>query len=216
MNHSYTLGLVQVALLLLGLGLNTAAASAATFNFSAHYDITATAQDLTPNLEKITLSGTSNDAQYGLNQVNSVSYSQTDFTTGAYSSNTDPVAFSLQGYQRGYVEFSGNGSDRLFATGSGTGAIDFTNLTVTTSTTLAITGGEGIFSGATGTLVSSQVVPASIEIGVALKGQNTVSGTVETVPEPRFGMAPLVLGVIAARVLRRRKSTKKGCVAKRE
>lgn len=203
MHRSY-IGFAQVVLLL-GLGLNTTAATAATFNFSAHYDITATAQDLTPNLEKITLSGTSTDAPYGLTQLNSISYSQTDFTTGAYSSNTDPVAFSLQGYQPGYVEFSGNGSDSLFANASGTGAIDFANLTATTSSTLSITGGEGIFSGAIGTLVSSQVVPASIEIGVALKGQNTVSGTIETVPEPGFGMAPLVLGMIAAGVLWRRR-----------
>lgn len=192
--------------LFLSLGLNAATTSAATLNFNANYNITATPQDLTPSLQKISLSGTSTDAPYGLTQVISLSYSQTDFTTGAYSSNTDPTAFGLQGYQPGYVKFFGNGRDSLLAIGSGTGAIDFSNLTVTTSNTLTIIGGEGIFRGATGTLNSSQVVPAMIQIGVVLNGENTVSGTIKTVPEPEFNMTLLVMGAIAVGIQWRRQN----------
>lgn len=214
MSRSYVVGFVQVASLLLSLGLNAATASAATLSFNADYDILATAENLTPNLAKISLSGTSTDAPYDLNQVSSISYSQTDFTTGAYTSNTDPTAFGLQGYQPGYVKFFGNGSDSLLAIGSGNGAIDFTNLTVTISSTLTISGGEGVFTGATGTLTSSQVVPANIQIGVDLKGQNTVSGNVKAVPEPESNMTPLVAAVVAAGMLWRRRHSQRGCVAK--
>lgn len=206
MIRSYTIGFVQIGSLFLGLGLNAATTSAATLNFNAYYDITATAQELTPNLQKISLSGTSTDAPYGLTQVISLSYSQTDFSTGAYSANTEPTAFGLQGYEPGYVRFFGNGSDSLLAIGSGTGAIDFTNLTVTTSSTLTIIGGEGIFRGATGTLNSSQVVPANIQIGVVLNGENTVSGTIKTVPEPGFNMTLLVMGALAVGIRWRRQN----------
>lgn len=214
MIRSYIKGFVQTALLSLGLGLSAGAATAATFDFSGTYNITAIpqAENIPPIFQAISLSGTSTDAPYGLTQVNSLSYSETDFSTGAFSSNTDPTAFGLQGYPPGYVEFSGNGSDRLFATGIGGGTIDFTQGTVTTSATLAITGGQGIFSGATGTLTSSQVVPASIQIGVALNGQYSVSGTIKTVPEPGCETAPLVMGAIAIKLLwQRRQPNGKGC-----
>ncbi len=204
MKRSYTVDFVQTALVILGLGLNAGAAAAATFDFSGNYNITATPQDIPPNFQAISLSGTSTNVPYDLTQVSSLSYAQTNFNTGAFNSNTDPTAFGLQGYQPGYVEFSGNGSNILFASGSGTGKIDFAQGTATTSATLAITGGQGIFSGATGTLTSAQVVPASIQIGVALNGQYSVSGRIETVPEPGFEIAPLVMGVITSGVLWRR------------
>ncbi|MBV9389090.1 MAG: hypothetical protein JOZ78_21950 [Chroococcidiopsidaceae cyanobacterium CP_BM_ER_R8_30] len=209
----YVVGFVQTALLSLGLGLNVGAAAAATFNFSGIYNITATLQEnIPPNFQAISLSGTSTNAPYDLTRVNSLSYSQTDFTTGVFSSNTDPTAFGLQGYQPGYVEFSGNGSNILIASASGAGAINFAQGTVTTSDTLAITGGQGMFSRATGTLTSTQVVPASIQPGVALEGQYSVSGTIETVPEPGFEMAPLIMGVIAAGILwHRGQPNRKGC-----
>ncbi|MDF5713785.1 MAG: hypothetical protein PUP93_07810 [Rhizonema sp. NSF051] len=182
------------ASLLLSSGLGVAPAKAqTTYPFNADYDILATARDLTPNLEQIFLSGSSTNAPYSLTKVDSLSYSQTNFTTGEYSFNTDPKAFGLQDVSSGYVTFSGSDGDKLFGTESGTGLIDFNTLTVKSSATVSITGGEGRFKGATGTLVSSQIQPLSLQVGVDLKGQAKISGSVKTVPEP--GTATALLGM---------------------
>ena len=200
----HTLWLIPTVMLI-GFGTGAAPAPAqTTYPFSANYDILATANDLTPNLEQISLLGSSTDALYGLTQLNSLTYSQTDFTTGSFSFNTDPAAFGLKDVPLGSVVFAGNGSDRLFGTESATGLIDFSTLTVNTSGTLNITGGAGKFSGATGTLAFSQVQPLSLQVGVALKGQAKVSGSFQTVPEPRTATTLIGMGAIGAIFLRRR------------
>lgn len=208
MPRSNTLWLVAVSLLFGSIGIGAAPAKGqTTYPFNANYDILATANDLTPNLEQIFLSGSSTNAPYNLNKIDSLSYSQTNFTTGEYSSNTDPTAFGLQNVPSGYVTFSGNDGDKLFGTETGTGLIDFNTLTVTSSSTVNITGGEGRFKGATGTLVSSQIQPLSLQVGVALKGQARVSGSFKTVPEPGTATVLLGLGAIGSvSVLRRRRT----------
>lgn len=191
-----TLWHVPVSLLLSSV-LGIAPVKAQTsYPFNADYDILATARDLTPNLEQIFLSGSSTNAPYSLTKLDSLSYSQTNFTTGAYSFNTDPTAFGLQGVSSGYVTFSGSDGDKLFGTESGTGLIDFNTLTVKSSATVSITGGSGRFQGATGTLISSQIQPLSLQVGVELKGQAEVSGSVKTVPEPGITTALLGMSVL--------------------
>lgn len=207
---SRTLWLVPAALTLVSFASSTAPAQAqTTYPFSATYNITATAKDLTPNIEEIFLSGTSIDAPYGLTEINSLSYSQTDFATGSFKYSADPTTFGLQGFPSGYTVFSGTGSNKLFALGSdSTGLIDFNTSTVTftSSGSTTIVGGEGEFESATGTLSASQSVPASIQIGVALTGEYTVNGTIQTVPEPRTDIMPLGMGaIVGAGVLLRRR-----------
>ncbi|MEH1849959.1 MAG: hypothetical protein V7L25_34575 [Nostoc sp.] len=206
MIHLQNFWLVSAALMLTTFGVRTDPAIAqTTYPFSANYDILATAKDLTPNLEQIFVPGSSTDAPYGLLQTNSLSYSQTNFATGFYSFNTEPTAFGLQGFPSGYITFEGSGSsDKLFGSASGTGLIDFETLTVKSSGTVNIIGGEGIFRSATGTLAFSEIQPLSLQVGVALKGQFSVNGSFQTVPESKTVTALIGVGVMGVYLLMRR------------
>lgn len=210
MIYSRTFWLVSVALMLSCFGVRADPAIAqTTYPFSANYDILATAKDIIPNLQQILVPGSSTDAQYGLLQTNSLSYSQTNFATGFYSFNTEPTAFGLQGFPSGYITFEGNSSsDKLFGTASGTGLIDFGTFTVKSNGTVNIIGGEGIFRGATGTLAFSQNQPLSLQIGVALKGQFRVNGSFQTIPEPKTVTALIGVGVMGVYLLMRRTAKK--------
>ncbi|MDF5734784.1 MULTISPECIES: PEP-CTERM sorting domain-containing protein [unclassified Nostoc] len=92
----------------------------------------------------------------------------------------------------------------MFGAASGTGLIDFGTLTVKSSGTVNIIGGEGIFRGATGTLAFSQIQPLSLQVGVALKGQFTVNGSFQTVPEPKTVTALIGVGAMGVYLLMRR------------
>jgi len=177
-----------------------------TYPFNATYDVVVTANEITPNLEQTLISGISTDAPDGLTKVNGLAYSQTNFTTGVFSSNTDPNTFGLQGYPLGFITFSDNGNDSLFANQITTGLIDFNTFAVTSSGTVTITGGSGQFENATGILTFSQVQPLSLQPGVALQGQARVNGAFQVaVPEPTTNAIPLVMGAIAASIFLRRR-----------
>lgn len=210
MVRSQAFCLISVALPFVGFGMCADTAMAqTTYAFNGNYEVVATANDLTASLQQILSSGSSSNALYGLSKTSSLSYSQTDFTTGFYSFNTDPTAFNLKGFTSGYIIFQGSGVDRLFGTASGTGVIDFQNLSVTSSGIVNITGGEGRFTGATGTLNFSQVQPLSLEVGVALTGKYTVNGSFQTIPEPKNTTALIGLSVIGGYLLIRRRCQKK-------
>lgn len=199
---------IPLAFALIGFAPSAALAITPTaYPFDATYDVVVTAIDITPNLEQTFISGTSTNAPYGLTKVNGLAYSQTNFTTGIFSSNTDPNTFGLQGYPLGSITFSGNGSDSLFGNQVTTGSIDFNTLNVTSFGSVGITGGSGQFGNATGTLTFSQVQPLSLQPGVALTGQARVNGSFQVVPvpEPRTNAIPLVIGAIATSVLLRRR-----------
>lgn len=199
---------IPLAFALIGFAPSAALAITPTaYPFDATYDVVVTAIDITPNLEQTFISGTSTNAPYGLTKVNGLAYSQTNFTTGIFSSNTDPNTFGLQGYPLGSITFSDNGSDSLFGNQITSGLIDFNTFNVTSSGTVTITGGSGLFSNATGTLTFSQVQPLSLQPGVALTGQARVNGSFQVipVPEPTTNAIGLVIGAIAASVLRHRR-----------
>lgn len=208
MFSSKALWFVSASVLLTSFGFTqTSVQAQTTFPFNTEYDIFATAKDLTPNLQQISLEAFNTNAPYGLSKVNSLSYSQTNFTTGEYSFSTDPAAFGLQNLPSGFVTFSGNGDDKLFGTQTGAGLIDFNSLTVKSNATVNITGGDGRFKGATGTFVSSQVQPFNIQLGVALKGNAQISGSFKTIPEPGNAITLLGLGLIGTiGIIRRRLS----------
>ena len=209
MLQSKTLKYVPLAFTFIGFAPSTAlAVTLTTYPFHATYDVVVTAKDITPNLEQTFISGTSTDAPYGLTKVNGIAYSQTNFTTGVFSSNTDPNTFGLQGYPLGSIAFSGNSSDTLFGNQITTGLIDFNTLKVTSSGTVTIAGGSGQFGNATGTLSFSQVQPLSLQPGVALKGQARINGSFQAVavPEPKIDAIVLVIEAIAASILLRHRN----------
>ncbi|MBN3925683.1 MAG: hypothetical protein HWQ37_21735 [Nostoc sp. NMS4] len=201
MFKSTALRYVPFALTLIGLVPSTAVAGTlTTYPFNATYDVVVTAKEITPDIEQTFISGTSTDAAYGLTKVNGLAYSQTNFTSGIFSSNTDPNTFGLQGYPLGYIAFSGNGNDSLSGNQITSGLIDFSTLKVTSSGTVTLSGGSGQFGNATGILTFSQVQPLSLQPGVVLKGEAKVNGSLQvvSVPEPKTDAIPLVIGMIAA------------------
>ena len=200
--------LVPVALMLVGFGPSAAPAIAQTaYTFSANYDLSNSSTSIAPEVSEIYISGTSTDAPYGLAQLNGRIYLQSNFATGELRANTDPTAFGLQGLPLGYLVLEGTGSDKLFGTETANGALDLQTFRVTNNGTITLTGGEGIFSEATGTLSFSEVGALSPDPSVPYRGQLSVNGSFEAVPEPETETGMLVgMGIIGSAVLLRRRS----------
>ena len=199
----FTKWLVPVAFTLLGFGLNIKSATAQMINeFSATYDVLAFSRSVTPGITASTLSGTSTDAPYGLTTINGLTYSVVDPITGFFRFNTDPTVFGLQNIPSSEVVF-GSGTNKLFGTDSATGVIDFASLTATATGIFTITGGEGIFTGATGTLNFSEVDTLSLDPTIPTRARATVNGRiyvppVQKVPEPTVTTTLLAIGLIAS------------------
>lgn len=202
------LRLVPVALMLVGFGPSAAPAIAqTTYTFSANYDLSNSVTSITPGLSEIFISGTSTAAPYSLTQLNGQIYLQSNFATGEIRANTDPTTFGLQGLPLGYFVLEGTGSDKLVGTETANGAIDLQTFRVTNNGTITLTGGEGIFSEATGTLSFSEVGTLSTDPSVPYRGQLSVNGSFEAVPEPGTETGMLVgMGIIGAGVLLRQRS----------
>ena len=191
--HSYTARLISVAFALasvgLGTGLSATRAIAQTiYPFNGNYD---TRIDVVPIDEELSQSielATSSDpeAPYGLTQYEGLIYARTDPTTGALNFDTNPATFGLPDLPPGYIVFEGEGTDnKLRGTATATAIFDRENLTGEGSGTLTITGGEGIFTGATGTLNFTQVDRLNPDPNVlSIEGDAVVSGEIEVVPEP--------------------------------
>ena len=200
--------LVSITLALVGFGPGVVKATAqTTYTFSASYDVLAISRAITPNISATSLSGVSSDAPYDLNTFNGLTYSQVDFTTGFYRFNTDPTTLGLQNLASTSVVF-GSGSNKLFGSDSATGVIDFSTLTAKAAGIFTITGGEGLFAGATGILNFSEVDALSLDPAVPTRARASVSGSFQTVPEPRTDALLVGMSTIGAGVLLRRCSQK--------
>lgn len=81
-----------------------------------------------------------------------MNYAEFNPDTGVFTFGPDPATFGLEGLPIGTLTLSGNGSDKLFGTVSGSVSVDFENLVGTGSSTITITGGAGRFNRAIGTL----------------------------------------------------------------
>lgn len=214
MLRSRTLWLVPVAIALVGSKLDIAPAiGQTTYSVNGTYDVTGTTRDIAPGLSGTIISGESADAPYGLTTVSGLTYAQFDPATGALNLNTDPTAFGLQDVPVGFIAFAGSSGNKLIGTDIATGTIDWENLTATFAGTFGITGGEGMFSGASGTLAFSEVDSLSLDPTVPTTGRATVSGSFEVIPEPEADTTMVVVCAVGASILLRRlrrKSPKKG------
>ncbi len=222
--------LVPVVLTVLGFGSGATKVSAQTiYPFQATYDLVTKFEPITPDVSKVTVTGKSADAPYGLTEFTSMNYTPTP-NTGMATSGPDTAAFRPDGlpsstnifFNSGGPDaaafgennlpiltdvFFGSGNDRLYGISSTTTVADFTNLTVTGSATETITGGSGRFSGAIGTLsliYTYRIPDPTVQI---LIGQTVVNGTIKTpqsVPEPEntttlVGMGVLLVGFLLHR-----------------
>lgn len=209
MLRSQRVWLVPVALTVLGFGGATKVSAQTTYPFSGYYDTTVIVKPITSDISQVMESGVSTDAEYGLNQYNGLTYSKTNSTTGELSFNIDPTTFGLPDLPVGYIEF-GSGTNKLFGTSDASTKADLENLTSAGSGTVAITGGEGIFNNASGTLLFTENDKISFDgTTIILHGLSLVTGPIETsqkVPEPKNTTTLIGLGVIGCGLLLRRRS----------
>ncbi|MBD2774334.1 hypothetical protein [Iningainema tapete] len=195
MLRSFTARLFGVALTLTGFGLNVQSAVAqTTYTFDATYDAASRVSSfISENITANTVSGESNDAPFGLTRASGLFYIQNDLTSGSYRFSSNPATFDLEGLPLGGVTLFGVENNKLFySIEDGIGFIDFNTLTTTASNTATIIGGEGLFSGATGTLTSSEVNQVGnllVDPRSTIRGTVRVSGIIQVsstqrVPEP--------------------------------
>lgn len=199
----YSLWLLPIAVTLSSFAFNTTKATAkTTYAFSANYNIFSTSTPITQNISVASLSGTSSNAPYGLNTISGLTYAEVDFATGFFRFNTDSTTFGLQGLPVGSIVF-GSGINKLFGTDSAIGQIDFTTNTATASGTFTITGGEGIFKRATGTLSFFEFDTLSFDPSIPTIAVASLNGFIQTVPEPKTNKTIIAMGVIGVGVLLR-------------
>jgi hypothetical protein len=181
----YHVWLVPAAFTLLGFGPGAAKAIAqTTYPFEATYNAEITTRAIAPNISKTSETGESADAPYGLTNLTIVNYAELDPDTSVFTFGPDPATFGLEDLPFGTFTLSGNGSDKLFGTISGSVSVDFENLVGTGSSTITITGGEGRFSGATGTLGFLENDTFSPDPTAPIQAQFSINGSFEAVPEP--------------------------------
>ncbi|BAT56913.1 hypothetical protein NOS3756_59250 (plasmid) [Nostoc sp. NIES-3756] len=180
-----------------------------TLPFNANYDTLNTLEFIpnTPGILKAVLSGESTDANYGLTQVTGLTYGQFDSNTGIFRFNTDPTAFGLQGFSQGFVKLFGSNNDSLIGSDELTGLTDFQNLIVTATGVFNITGGEGKFRGASGTLdlFEFDQLDPNFDLTQPIRGRVTVSGSFQITPVPEPSYTTTLVGLFGVGVLWRAK-----------
>ena len=202
----YTAWVFGVALTLVGFGSSVTKASAqTTYPFQATYNSEITTKETNiPLVLDTTVIGESPDAPYGLTNLIIRNYSQVDPNTGVATYNSDPATFALQNVPFGTLTLSGQGNDKLFGTNKGTASLE------SGSGTISITGGEGRFRGATGTLDLFQTItsnPDPTGLTAPIISPATISGSFlvsQAVPEPKTDAMLVGIGVIAAGLVLRR------------
>ena len=202
----YTAWVFGVALTLVGFGSSVTKASAqTTYPFQATYNSEITTKETNiPLVLDTTVIGESPDAPYGLTNLIIRNYSQVDPNTGVATYNSDPATFGLQNVPFGTLTLSGQGNDKLFGTNKGTASLE------SGSGTISITGGEGRFRGATGTLDLFQTItsnPDPTGLTAPIISPATISGSFlvsQAVPEPKTDAMLVGIGVIGAGLVLRR------------
>lgn len=197
--RSYTAWLVPAVFMLVGFGPGaTKAIAQTTYPFEPTlYDaeITNTLLEQAPTevILNTSVTGESANAPYGLTNVAIENYSKVDLGTGVATYNSDPATFGLEGLPFGTFTLFGNGDDKLFGTNRGTASPEMGSGTIT------ITGGEGRFSGATGTFDLFQTItsnPDPTGLTAPIISPATISGSFQVVPEPRPNATVLGISVI--------------------
>lgn len=171
-------------LLSFGLG-NTPALAQTTYQFEATYNVESMGEPIQGDILRVGDKGESTNAPYGLTKVENSNYALFNpKTSNVIKVSPDPATFGLkgEGFLSGKLTLSGQGSDKLFGTETGTSTYDFENLVGSGSYTIIITGGEGRFRGAKGILKFSEASLLSPDPAAPIKGTWFVTGAFQTVP----------------------------------
>jgi hypothetical protein len=191
---------------LIGLGSTvTKAIAQTTYPFQATYNSEITTKTTAiPLVLDTTVIGQTPDAPYGLSNLIIRNYSQVDPNTGVATYNSDPATFGLQNVPFGTLTLFGQGNDKLFGSNRGSASLE------SGSGTISITGGEGRFSGATGTLDLFQTItsnPDPTGLTAPIISPATISGSFfvpQAVPEPKTDAMLVGISVIGAGLVLRR------------
>ncbi|MDF5718735.1 MAG: hypothetical protein PUP93_33930 [Rhizonema sp. NSF051] len=204
--RSYTAWLVPLALTLVSVCSTARATAQSIYPFTGNYSTTVNITPITDNISQVVETGESLDAPYGLNKYDGLTYSLTD-ANGNLSFNNTPEAFGIQGYPLGYIVF-GDGTNKLFGLGDASAVLNPETLTGKGSGVVNITGGEGIFKNATGTLLYSEDDKVLLGQNITLNGLALVSGSIQSqqVPEPGNTATLVSIGVIGLGLLLRHHS----------
>lgn len=194
---------------LLGFGAGSHEAKAqTTYPFEATYNAqisnTPLNQTNTEVISQTSVTGESANAPYGLTNLTINNYSSVNFATGVATYDSDPAAFGLENLPLGTLTLSGQGSDKLFGTNRGTASLEASTGTIT------ITGGEGRFVGATGTLDISQTItsnPDPTGVNAPIISPGTISGSFQTVPEPSTNATLIGISMIGVGFLLRHRTS---------
>lgn len=188
------------SLLTLGLGVGIDSSHAQTiYPFNAVYDVSLLATPITPEVFKVTATGTSVDAPYGLTNLARENYSRFDPTTGKRTEGANAAQFGLNGFPILTDSFFGSGDNKLFGTSNLTAIADLQNLTAFAEGTFTITGGSGQFTNAKGMLQILNTYTLNLDPTLPVAVRSSISGSIQIsqkVPEPNtgIGMAFLLCG----------------------
>lgn len=205
-----SIGFITAVLTSVSYGFDAVKAIAqTTYPFSGSYDTRIDVVPIRDGLSQSIELATSDEAPYGLSQYQGLIYAQTDPATGGFIFNTDPLAFGLPNLPPGYITFSGEGTDnKLYGSATASAIFDRENLTGQGSGTLTITGGEGLFAGATGTLDFFELDELNSNPNVlSITGKAQITGSIKAVPEPgaELGTIAGAGGLIGTTILLRRR-----------
>jgi hypothetical protein len=200
--------LATFAVTLLSFGVNPKSAlSQIVYPFETIQEYQTTLVPIERNIFKATNIGISVDAPYGLTDFVNTNYSELNPNTGVVNISQDPATFGLENLPFTPVTFFGSTNDKLFGTVSATGLLDFQNLVGNVSGTITVTGGEGKFSGATGTLTFVENNTFTSDPTAPINSRAFVKGNILTpkaVPESGTTAAIVGFGAIGASILLRR------------
>jgi hypothetical protein len=170
--------------------------------------------DLGENIFRATITGTSEDAAFGLSNFESNTYGKLVNDTGAtqeFKFNANPTAFGLQNLPVLGDRYFG-GSSELFGTADDSAKIDFVAGTVSGGGTITLTGGTGVFDNASGQITFTQQdkLDPTVPPGTPVQGEAILKFTVnaQKVPEPTTTAALASTGVIGVGSLLRRNKRK--------
>ncbi|WP_407900016.1 PEP-CTERM sorting domain-containing protein [Scytonema sp. NUACC26] len=199
---------LPLALTLVSVCLSVAKTSAQTvYPFTGNYRTTVNITPISGNISQVFEVGVSDDAPYGLELYEGLTYSVLD-DNGNLTFNNNPEVFGIQNYPFGYIQF-GNGINKLFGLSDASAAVNFETLTAKGSGLVYITDGEGLFENATATLLFSENDTVNLGSTITLNGLALVTGPIQVpqkVPEPTTNMTLFSMGLMGALWLRRRRS----------
>lgn len=193
----YSVFIFTTSFALFGLGSSFTKVNAqTTYPFEAIYNVETVFRPITSNIFETTDTAENVNAPYGLTNIINKSYLQAKPNNSGTTFGPNASMFGLQGFPILTFTFFGQASDTVFATISGSNTIDTENLVGVGNSIITITGGEGRFKNAIGKLDLKENIRFSADPTAPINSTWFISGSFQTVPEPKTNAALISMSVI--------------------